>query len=238
MLTLVVILLLIGITAAVSCGEPAPIQQVSQTINQQGEVGDMSKGLSLIIIALIPLALCAMVFIWIYNDIVNKEEEVLTAWSDIESQHQRRANLAPNLVEAVTGYATQEENVLSEVTKNRQLAMAAMQGMQHRLDDETALSEAAQTQQALGASIARLFAVVENYPQLRSADHFLALQDQIEGTENRINVARLAFNDRVQDYNSAIRKMPGALVAGMGGFKRKAYFQAEAGAEQPVQVKF
>lgn len=217
------------------------IQNVSDILNQTGKVGEMSKnvtnGMSMFII-LLPIVVSVLGFTYLYNDLVKKEEDVMAAWSQVESNYQRRADLIPSLVDTVKAYVDHEEKVLVDVTKSRSAAMDALKGVDKKLEDASALAALENAQKMLKTSIGGLFALAENYPQLRSADNFLALQDQFEGTENRINVARMAFNETVRDYNSATRKMPGSLVAGMGGFKRKAYFEADATAEKSVTPAF
>ncbi|TNE30011.1 MAG: LemA family protein [Alphaproteobacteria bacterium] len=224
---------------------PAPdadtIQNVSEIMNQTGKVGEMSKnvttGMSMFII-LLPIVFSALGFTYLYNDLVKKEEDVMAAWSQVESNYQRRADLIPSLIETVKAYADHEEAVLVEVTQSRANAMNAMKNMDKKLEDKEALAALENAQRTLRANVTSLFGLAENYPQLRSADNFLTLQDQFEGTENRINVARMAFNETVRDYNSATRKMPGSLAASVGGFKRKAYFEADDGSEKSVKPAF
>ena len=217
------------------------IQNVSEILNQTGKVGEMSKnvttGMSMFII-LLPIVLSVLGFTYLYNDLVKKEEDVMAAWSQVESNYQRRADLIPGLVEAVKAYVGHEEKVLVDVTQSRADAMSAMKGMDKKLENKDALAVLQNAQQALKANVTSLFGLAENYPQLRSADNFLTLQDQFEGTENRINIARMAFNEAVRDYNSATRKMPGSLAASVGGFKRKAYFEADDGNEKAVKPAF
>lgn len=200
---------------------------------------------------LLPLVLIIAAFAWLYNSIVNKEERVYQAWSQVESNLQRRSDLIPNLVETVSRYMRHERETLAGVVEKRADALNPLADAMDRLiadqqraaeeggaalDDEQALSRLAQSQAVLGGSLKHLVAVAESYPNLRSGDQFLSLQAQLEGTENRINVARMEFNQSVGDYNSAIRRLPGTLIAGMANFKRKAYFQTEDGADAPVRV--
>jgi LemA protein len=202
---------------------------------------------------LLPLVLIIAAFAWFYNSIVNKEEHVYQAWSQVESNLQRRTDLIPNLVETVSRYMRHERETLTGVTEVRADALnpladavARLISDQQRaaeqngaeLDDEDALSRLARAQAVVGGSLKNLVAVAESYPDLRSGDQFLSLQAQLEGTENRINVARMEFNQSVGDYNSAIRRLPGTLIAGMASFKRKAYFETEEGADAPVRVDF
>ena len=236
-----VVLLAILLMTGGGNAEPETIQNVSEIMNEPGKVGAMSKeitkGVSLFII-LLPIVLSVIGFVWIYNELVNKEEEVLASWAQVETNYQRRTDLVPNLVESVKSFVDHEEKVLTAVTQSRQKVLNVMKGVVDKLEDEAALSAVARAQKELGDDVTRLFGLVENYPNLRSSDNFLALQDQLEGTENRINVARMVFNESVRDYNGAIRKMPGALIAGMGDFKRKAYFKADEGANKAVKVDF
>ncbi len=234
---------------------PPRVQTVSEMMNDPGEVGAMNKGLSAtvsVLVILLPIVLSVLGFVWINNSLVEKEEAVLASWSQVESNYQRRVDLIPNLVETVRSFAAHEKELLTEVTRERSFedldrAVEALSRSQQkadeltaeaseRLEDEQFMRSVASAQTAVDEHAARIFGLVENYPQLRSSDNFLALQDQLEGTENRVNVARMVFNDSVGDYNSAIRKLPASLVAGLGGFARKAYFQAEDGAESAAEV--
>lgn len=220
---------------------PEVIQNVSQALNQGGEVGLMDKsittGMSILVI-LLPIVLSVLGFVYLYNDLVEKEEEVFTSWSQVESNYQRRADLVPNLVESVKTYVAHEEKILLSIAESRQAAMGAMEGMSSKLEDSAALADFSQAQSALQGDIVKLFGLAEDYPDLRSADNFLALQDQLEGAENRINISRIAFNESVKDLNSAMRKMPGSVIAAMGKFKRKAYFEAKLGTEDAVKLGF
>lgn len=202
---------------------------------------------------LLPLVLIIAAFAWLYNGIVNKEERVYEAWSQVESNLQRRSDLIPNLVETVSRYMRHERETLTDVVEQRADGLNPLSEALDRLiadqqraseqngaelDDDAALARLAQAQSVLGGSVRHLVAVAENYPSLRSGDQFLSLQAQLEGTENRINVARMEFNQAVGDYNSAIRRLPGTLIAGMANFRRKAYFETGDGAGAPVQVDF
>lgn len=235
---------------------PDDVQIVSDMMNEPDEVGAMNKSVSVtlsLFVILLPIVLSGLAFVWINNSLVDKEEAVLAGWSQVESNYQRRADLIPNLVETVRSFAEHEKDVLTGVTRERGLAdleraLDALAGSQQKareltvqarekLGDERFMRSLAAAQQAVGEGTTRIFGLVENYPQLRSSDNFLTLQDQLEGTENRVNVARMVFNESVQAYNSAIRRMPGSLVAGLGGFSRKAYFEAAEGAETTVNVE-
>jgi LemA protein len=173
----------------------------------------------------------------VYNGIVSSDEAVKSAWSQVENQYQRRFDLVPNLVETVKGFAKQEREVLENVTAAR-ARVGQLTVTPEVLNDPQAFSRFQQAQDGLSSALSRLLAVVENYPQLRSNENFLTLQSQLEGTENRIAVERRRFNETVQSYNTRIRRFPGSLVAGFGGFREAQYFEAAAGAEQAPAVKF
>lgn len=232
------------------------VQTVSEMMNEPDEVGAMNKNISMtlsLFVILLPIVLSVLGFVWINNNLVEKEEAVLASWSQVESNYQRRADLVPNLVETVKSFAEHEKTLLTDITRERSLtdldqAVDALARSQQRagelttdarekLDDDGFMRTLAAAQNTVDEHMTRIFGLVENYPQLRSSDNFLALQDQLEGTENRVNVARMVFNDSVRAYNSAIRKLPASLVAGLGDFARKAYFEADEGAETPVNVE-
>jgi LemA protein len=182
----------------------------------------------------------AGVFFWgmgIYNGLVKSDEGVRSAWSQVESQYQRRADLIPNLVNTVKGYAQQEKDVLLGVTEAR-AKVSQMTVTKEVLEDPQAFAKFQQAQDQLSSALSRLLVVTENYPQLKSNENFLALQTQLEGTENRITVERQRYNTTVQGFNTQIRSFPTSAIAGMFGFKEKAYFQAKAGAENAPEVKF
>lgn len=192
-------------------------------------------GIALGVMVLLVLA----VFGWVkgtYNGFVRAQEGVTKAWADVESTYQRRADLIPNLVETVKGYASHEREVLQGVVEARakvgQVTIAA-----EALTPE-AIQRFQQAQQGLSGALSRLFAVAEAYPDLKASQNFLDLQTQLEGTENRINVARTRFNEAAQAYNTRIRSFPGNMLAGAFGFEAKPYFQSEPGAEQAPRVKF
>ncbi len=185
------------------------------------------------------VAVVAIVAIWAvksYNNLVVAEESVTTEWANVESQYQRRADLIPNLVATVKGYATHEQETLDAVVSARAKAT------QVTIDSENLTPEKLQefqaAQGAVGSALGRLLAVAESYPDLKANQNFLDLQEQLEGTENRIQVARQKFNSTAQAYNTSIRRFPTNIVAGLFGFDKKAYFEAEAGAEKAPQVAF
>ncbi len=164
-----------------------------------------------------------------YNGLVAAQEGVDAQWHQVENQYQRRADLIPNLVETVKGYAAQEEKIFIEVTKYRSQWSAA-----------TTQEEKMEAAKGMDSSIYRLRAIVnvENYPQLKSNENFLALQAQLEGTENRIAVERMRYNEKVRDYNTRIRGMPSSIVASMYGFSSRSYFEAEKGSQDVPEVNF
>lgn len=171
-----------------------------------------------------------------YNGLVGMDETVQTRWADVETQYQRRADLIPNLVSTVKGYATHEQKTLTDVMQARSQATQVKVDPTNITPEQMAKYQKAQgdVSQALG----RLLMVAENYPQLKANENFLELQSQLEGTENRINVARRDFNGAAKEYNTAIRRFPRSIIAGVCGFDKHAYFEAEAGAEKAPEVKF
>lgn len=173
----------------------------------------------------------------VYNSMVSLDEGVRSAWSQVESQYQRRADLIPNLVETVKGYAKQEQSVLLGVTEAR-AKVSQITVTKEVLEDPDAFAKFQAAQDKFSGAISRLLAVAENYPDLKSNQNFLALQSQLEGTENRIAVERQRYNTTVQGYNTTIRRFPTALIAGFTGFREKAYFKAAEGAENTPAVKF
>lgn len=188
---------------------------------------------------IIVLVIIAVVAIWGitgYNGLVNAEETVSNAWSNVESQYQRRADLIPNLVNTVKGYAEHEAQTLQAVTDARVRATQ----MNVNVEDLTPekLLEYQKVQGELGTALGRLLAITEAYPELKANENFLELQAQLEGTENRIAVARQNFNETVKEYNTSIRKFPRNLLAGMFGFEKRPYFEAQEGAADAPQVNF
>ncbi|MGA9118868.1 MAG: LemA family protein [Bacteroidota bacterium] len=187
------------------------------------------------------IALAAIVLVgWglsVYNSLVSLDEGVRSQWSQVESQYQRRADLIPNLVNTVKGYATQEKDVLLGVTEAR-AKVGQLTVTKDVLDDPAAFQRFQAAQDQLSGALSRLLAVSENYPNLKSNENFLALQTQLEGTENRIAVERQRFNVTVQNYNTTIRRFPASLIASFTGFHEKQYFQAKEGSENVPAVKF
>ena len=193
----------------------------------------------LIVIAVIALAALGAV-VWavgVNNDLVRSEVDVNEKWSQVQNVYQRRADLVPNLVETVKGFAAQERTVLEEVTKAR-ASVAGMKVTPEVLNDPKALQKFQEAQSQLGGALSRLLVTVERYPDLKSNQNFLALQSQLEGTENRIAVERRRFNESVREYNTRLRIFPASMVASFRGFKEKAFFEAAAGSETAPKVKF
>lgn len=171
-----------------------------------------------------------------YNGMVAMDEGVQGKWANVETQYQRRADLIPNLVNTVKGYAKHEQSTLENVVKARSEATSVKIDPTNITPEQMAKYQ--QAQGSVSAALGRLLMVAENYPQLKANENFLELQSQLEGTENRITVARKDFNDAAKAYNVAIRKFPKNILAGIFGFEKKAYFEAENGAEKAPEVKF
>ena len=180
------------------------------------------------------IVVLALLAVWIggmyidrRNEMVRKNEAIKAAWAQVDNQLQRRADLIPNLVETVKGFAAQEQTVFGEIAKAR----AALVGARTPADRIAANSQ-------LDGALARLLVVVENYPQLKSNENFLRLQDELAGTENRIATERMRYNEVVQRYNIRIRQFPASLVAGMFNFEKATLFEAPNEAKQAPKVKF
>ncbi len=172
-----------------------------------------------------------------YNTLVQLDENVSQAWSQVENQYQRRADLIPNLVKTVQGYADFEKGVFTEVTEMRS-RVGQIQLTADDLSDETKFQQFQKAQDELSGALSRLLVVVENYPQLKANENFLSLQTQLEGTENRISVERKKFNEVVQQYNTKIRSFPTLITAKIFGFKEKQYFESAPGTEKAPDVNF
>jgi len=173
-----------------------------------------------------------------YNGMVQLEETVKEKWSQVENVYQRRLDLIPNLVNTVKGYATHEKETFTEVTEARAKAGGTLQMSDKMLNDPAAFQKFQQAQSSLGSALQRLMVVVEKYPELKANQNFLALQSQLEGTENRIAVERKRFNEVARNYNVLIKRFPKVIFARMFGFSEKAYFQSSAGAEKAPKVEF
>lgn len=172
-----------------------------------------------------------------YNTLVTMEEEVDNAWAQVENQYQRRADLIPNLVNTVKGYADFEKSVLTEVTEARS-KVSQMQINADDLSDPQKFQQFQDAQDQLSGALSRLLVTVEAYPDLKANQNFLALQAQLEGTENRISVERMRFNDAVRAYNTEIRSFPTLITAGIFGFSEKQYFKSKEGSDQVPEVDF
>ncbi len=190
--------------------------------------------ISLIILAVI--VVIAIAIIAMYNSLVRLKIRVDEAWSDIDVQLKRRYDLIPNLIETVKGYAAHEKGVFQAVTEARAKVGQIQIDPTNMTPEMFAQYQAAQGE--LTQALSRLLVVVENYPQLKASENFLALQSQLEGTENRIAVERHRYNEVVQEYNTAIKKFPGCILAGIFDFEERPYFQAAPGAEKAPVVKF
>jgi len=171
-----------------------------------------------------------------FNYMVNYDETVITAWSNVENVYQRRADLIPNLVSTVKGYAAHEQETLTEVVEAR--AAATSINIDPSNLNAAAMQQFQQAQAGLGSALSKLMVVVERYPDLKANQNFLELQAQLEGTENRIAVERRRFNESVKVYNTYIRSFPKNMVAGMYGFERKIQFAADEGADNVPEVTF
>jgi len=193
------------------------------------------KGKALIFVVILGLLL--FMGISTNNGLVEREENVESAWAQVENQYQRRADLIPNLVNTVRGAADFEQETLTAVIEARSQA-TSINVSADDLNDPAKIQQFQQAQQQLSGALSRLLVSVERYPELRANSNFRDLQAQLEGTENRIATERKRFNDAAQGYNTSIRKFPTSLIASIGGFERKAYFEAEQGAEQAPTVDF
>ena len=198
----------------------------------------MARTLLAVVAVLLVLVIAVVGWaISVNNQLVRLEQDVNEKWAQVQNVYQRRADLIPNLVETVKGFATQERTVLNEVISARARA-SSIQISAQAPTDPAALRQFQAAQNELGGALGRLLVTVERYPELRSNQNFLALQTQIEGTENRIAVERRRFNEAVREYNTRIRLFPGSIVAGMRGFREKVFFEAAPDAAAPPKVKF
>lgn len=171
-----------------------------------------------------------------YNKMVSMDEAVGAAWAQVENVYQRRADLIPNLVETVKGYAEHEQETLTGVIEARSQATSMKVDPAHLTPE--AIAQFQEAQQGLSSALSRLMVVVEQYPDLKANQNFLDLQAQLEGTENRITVERMKFNETTMAYNAYIRRFPELITAKIFGFGKKAYFEAQPGAEKAPEVKF
>jgi LemA protein len=197
----------------------------------------MTRGL---IVGLVVLVVLGGLIAWgvgINNELVTLDNQVQAAWAQVQNQYQRRADLIPNLVETVKGFAAQERGVLEAVTQARARA-TGVQLTPEALNDPKAMERFQAAQREVSGALSRLLVTVERYPELKSNQNFLDLQKQLEGTENRIAVERKRFNDAVAGYNMRLRLFPGSIVARLAGFTPKAFFEAAPDAATPPRVKF
>lgn len=198
----------------------------------------MKNKKTLIVVIIVAVVVIAL-FSWVkgmYNGMIDKEESVSSQWAQVENVYQRRADLIPNLVATVKGYAEHEQQVLTDVVAARSKATSVNLNADNMTEENMKAFQAAQDQ--LSGALSRLLVTVEKYPDLKANQNFMELQAQLEGTENRISVERQKFNDAVKNFNKTIRKFPANMFANMFGFEKKAYFEAVAGAEVAPKVEF
>ncbi len=187
----------------------------------------MKKGLKIGIIIFAIIFILSIFVVTNYNSLVNKEESVENRFSDISVQLERRANLIPNLVSTVKGYTTHENEVIDSVTSAREKLMGASN-----------VEDKADANEELTKALNNLFVIVEDYPDLKSNENFINLQDELAGTENRIAVSRKDYNDAVSTYNKAIKRFPGSIFAGIFGFDKKDYFEVSEGKDEVPEISF
>ena len=188
---------------------------------------------------IVVLGILAIIVLWVanvYNAFIAGEEDVESAWAQVENQYQRRADLVPNLVATVKGYAGHEQETLQSVVEARAKATQVTIDPSNATPEQLAAFQSAQGE--LSQALGRLLAVAESYPDLKANENFRDLQAQLEGTENRITVARQMFNEVAKGYNTLIRRFPNNIVAGIAGFTKKPYFEAEQSAKQAPKVEF
>lgn len=197
-----------------------------------------SKGLIALIIVLVCVFAIFGFYKNTYNSLVTQDESVSATWAEVQNQYQRRLDLIPNLVATVKGYAKHESDVFTQVSEARSKAGGQINISDEVLSDPEAFARYQQVQDNLGSSLQRLLMVTERYPELKADQQFLALQDQLEGTENRITVARQRYNDAAKNYNITIRRFPTNIIANMSGFEKKVYFAASNEAQSAPKVEF
>lgn len=196
----------------------------------------MKKGL---IVLIVVAGIAVVLFGWVkgaYNSMVTAEEKVSGAWSQVENVYQRRADLIPNLVNTVKGYAAHESSTLEGVVEARSKATQVTVDIDNL--NEASFKRFQDAQGSLGQALGRLLMLKESYPDLKANENFQELQSQLEGTENRIAVERNKFNETAREYNTKIRRFPNNILAGMFGFERKPYFSANEGADKAPEVSF
>lgn len=202
----------------------------------------MSRGLKILLIVVgvlfVVVVMAYRFFVGNYNELVQLSEGVKSKWGEVQNQYQRRSDLIPNLVKTVEGAATFEKETLQGVIAARAQATQPVVNVDNLLNDPQAFQKYQQAQDNLGAALGRLMVVVERYPELKANQNFLDLQTQLEGTENRITVARGRFNETVQGYNTKLLTFPTVMIAGMFGFQQRPYFEAGAQAQEAPAVDF
>jgi len=209
----------------------------------------MNNGLYIKLGAILSVVFVIIMFFSTYNTLVEKEEVVIESWSQVESVMQRKLDLIPNLVKTVKAYALHEKEVLVKTTQARSQTFNSLVSKIETDSSElkslsfstlpkaSQLKNIASLNKSLDKSLFKLMAVSENYPDLKSSQNYMALQAQLEGSENRINITRMNFNSSVKDYNAYIRKMPANILASIGGFSRKAYFKADEESFDKMDIK-
>jgi len=198
----------------------------------------MGKGLGCVIALVVVLIVIGLAGAGIYNNLVGLSQGVDTQWAQVQSAYQRRADLIPNLVATVRGAAEFEKSTMESVTRARASVAQAQAPGADLVNDPAAFAKWQAAQDQLSGALSRLLVTVERYPDLKATQNFRDLQAQLEGTENRISVERMRFNEAAQAYNTSRQRFPAVLLAGIMGFKPKAYFTAQPGAEQAPSVNF
>jgi LemA protein len=197
----------------------------------------MSKGIGCAVVVVIVLVVLGLALAGTYNNLVGLSQAVDAQWAQVESVYQRRADLIPNLVATVQGAANFEKSTLEAVTQAR-ASVGQVQAPGNITNDPAAFAKWQAAQDALSGALSRLLVVVERYPELKANQNFRDLQAQLEGTENRITVERMRFNEKAQEYNTRQQRFPGRIFASLFGFGPKAYFKSQAGAEKAPEVNF
>ncbi len=205
-----------------------------------GKIAETSIGVIIAVSVLVLGLIIVISGVWMAistkNTLVTLDENVNTAWANVENVYQRRLDLIPNLVNTVKGVAKFEQQTLTAVIEAR--AKATSVQINPKNLDEGSLQKFQEAQNGVSSALGRLMVVVEKYPELKATQNFSELQAQLEGTENRISVERMKFNEAAQEYNTYLRRFPNSMFAGMFGFQKKAYFQAQAGAAKAPEVQF
>jgi LemA protein len=191
------------------------------------------------IVVVVLVVILGMFLAGTYNSLVGSEQNVEAKWAQVQNAYQRRADLIPNLVATVKGAANFEQETLTRIVEARsRVGQVSAQATQEILDDPEKFAQYQQAQDGLSSALSRLLVVVEQYPQLQSVPAFRDLMVQLEGSENRVSVERMRFNEAAQEYNTRVRRFPAAIFAGMLGFQPKPYFQSQPGAETAPKVDF